>query len=214
MRREVTGWARRTGLTADETDDLQLAVGEAVANAVEHAYAAGEPGEVRYRLTAVTGAVQVEVADDGRWQPPGDPGYRGRGLLVIQGLGEALDVQHGDAGTRVRFVLPTGSTAPVAPLPVPVVATGTGSPDELRLSGELDLASVPELRDELLAGAKAATGPVVVDLTGVTYLASAGVSLLVELVDAAPGRVLLRADADGPVGRVLRLTGLDRHLVP
>jgi anti-anti-sigma factor len=160
--------------------------------------------------------VQVEVADDGHWRPPGDPGYRGRGLLVIDGLGDDLEVSHDDAaGTRIRFALPTGSTAPAPPLPAPVVvAARPGPADELHLTGELDLVSVPELRDELLAGAKAATGPVVVDLTGVTYLASAGVSLLVELVDAAPGRVLLRADANGPVGRVLRLTGLDRHLVP
>ncbi len=216
VRREVAAWAWRTGLTDDELDDLQLAVGEAVANAVEHAYAGGEPGAVRYRLTAVTGAVQVEVADDGHWRPPGDPGYRGRGLLVIDGLGDDLEVSHDDAaGTRIRFALPTGSTAPAPPLPAPVVvAARPGPADELHLTGELDLVSVPELRDELLAGAKAATGPVVVDLTGVTYLASAGVSLLVELVDAAPGRVLLRADANGPVGRVLRLTGLDRHLVP
>jgi anti-anti-sigma factor len=212
VRREVAGWAWRTGLTEDETDDLQLAVGEAVANAVEHAYAGQEPGAVRYGLTAVTAGVQVEVADDGRWRPPGDPGYRGRGLRVIDGLGDELAVEHdGAPGTRVRFVLPTGAPVPAAVLPVPVAVRGPA--DELRLSGELDLASVPELRDELLAGAKAATGPVVVDLTGVTYLASAGVSLLVELVDAAPGRVLLRADATGPVGRVLRLTGLDQHLV-
>jgi anti-anti-sigma factor len=222
VRREVSAWGRATGLSDDQLDDLQLAVGEAVANAVEHAYAGREPGAVRYHLAAGPGGeVGVEVADDGRWITPGDPGYRGRGLVVIGGLGRDVTVEHGAdrPGTRVRFTLPPdpAATRPVAaprpaavePPPHTQLHVDGGS---LRLVGELDLATVPTLREPLLAAVRAADGAVVLDLVGVTYLASAGVSLLVEAVGEDHGRVRLRCDPEGPVRRVLRLTGLERHL--
>ena len=222
VRREVSAWSRSSGLGEDQLDDLQLAVGEAVANSVEHAYAGGEPGTVRYRLAAAEdGAVRAEIDDDGRWRPPGDPGFRGRGLVVINGLGRGLTVEHDEGpGTRVRFTLPpdppptrgTDRRPPaVEPSPHAQLDLSGGA---LRVAGELDLATVPDLREALLAALRALPdGPVVLDLTGVTYLASAGVSLLAEVVGLLPDRLSLRAGPDGPVGRVLRLTGLDRYRV-
>ena len=110
MRREVREWARAAALPADQLGDLQLALGEAVANAVEHAYA-GEPGQVRYRVAvAAGGGVEVEVTDDGGWrQPPTDPGFRGRGLLIIDRISRSTTVEHTDTGTTVRFVVPRES---------------------------------------------------------------------------------------------------------
>jgi GAF domain-containing protein/anti-sigma regulatory factor (Ser/Thr protein kinase) len=107
MRREVRAWARAAALPADQLGDLQLTLGEAVANAVEHAYPR-EPGGVRYRLALrVDGGVEVEVRDDGRWRPrPADPGFRGRGLLIIDRITHATTVEPTASGTTVRFVVP------------------------------------------------------------------------------------------------------------
>ena len=57
----------------------------------------------------MNGEVQVVVRDHGRWrQASQDPGWRGRGLVLIAGLAEHVDVQRAAAGTSVamRWTLP------------------------------------------------------------------------------------------------------------
>ena len=46
-RRAVAAWSTAAGLSIDTVEDLQLALGEALANAVEHAYSGGGAGAVR-----------------------------------------------------------------------------------------------------------------------------------------------------------------------
>lgn len=57
-------FASRLDFTLDELDELKLAVSEAVANCVLHAYPGGE-GWVVVRLAAEDGRLWVEVADEG-----------------------------------------------------------------------------------------------------------------------------------------------------
>lgn len=76
----------------------------------------------------------------------------------------------------------------------------------VRGTGDIDLASADEFRDALVAAA--ADGlPVVVDLSGVTFLDAAGVSALVAGRIAAGGRFRL-VGATGIVHRILAITGL------
>ena len=74
---------------ADTADDLSLAVYEALANVVDHAYdslpPAARPGSMR--LQAIAGRplgtgrdIVVTIVDEGCWRPMTDPGWRGRGL--------------------------------------------------------------------------------------------------------------------------------------
>lgn len=109
IRRLIGRWAERSGVPEDVTIDLQLAVGEAVANGVEHAYGAQHTGdgtvevdvEVREEPPA---AVVVRVADHGRWRPaPESPGFRGRGLLMIDRLAQRVQVLCSPGGTEVFF---------------------------------------------------------------------------------------------------------------
>jgi anti-sigma regulatory factor (Ser/Thr protein kinase) len=58
--------ARRLGLSERDVDDVRLAVTEAAANAVRHAYAPGARGELEIRAHAVDGALEVVVVDHGR----------------------------------------------------------------------------------------------------------------------------------------------------
>jgi anti-anti-sigma factor len=86
----------------------------------------------------------------------------------------------------------------------------------LRLTGELDLVSAEALGAELLAAVDAAMpGRLDLDLSAVSYLASAGVGLLLEglrRARAAGGRLHVHADGSGPAARVLELAGVDTAL--
>jgi anti-anti-sigma factor len=212
LRRSVTEWMAAAGLAQELADDLQLALGEAVANSVEHAYPDGTTGAVEVELRlGPGGAVDVEVHDFGRWRPPPvDRGYRGRGLDLIRLLGSDAAVEPGAGGTVVRFrmaarALPAGASPVSSPQPGSRarlrVLTGDGA-RRVVLTGELDLAGVAAVREDL-GSALADDVPVVLDLTGLTYLGSAGVGLLVETMDRAA--VTLRVPADGPVRAVLDL---------
>jgi anti-anti-sigma factor len=79
------------------------------------------------------------------------------------------------------------------------------------LAGELDLATVEELTPGLFAALGSGTGDATVDLRRVTYLASAGIGLLLETADrcrAADRRLRVLVDPSGAPARILELAGL------
>ena len=224
IRRTVAAWASEAALPPDQLDDLQFALGEAATNAIEHAYLDGTPRPVAFRLSmAAGGRVEVTVADEGAWRvPAADPGYRGRGLAMIDALSEDLVVDAAEAGTTVRFTVPRpppGDTtaAPVRSIRAAVPAESgaelhverTSGPDlYLRLAGELDLTSVMPIRTPLMELLRDGTGPAVLDLREVTYLGSAGVALVIDAVEAAAGGLRLLTAGGGPVDRILALAGV------
>jgi anti-sigma regulatory factor (Ser/Thr protein kinase) len=112
VRDRVAHWARLNRLPGDVLVDLQLALGEAVANGVEHAYRESGAGTVEIELTIRRrrrrgAVVAVRVDDHGRWRPaPQVNGFRGRGLALIQRLADAVDVRAGGTGTTVLFEIP------------------------------------------------------------------------------------------------------------
>jgi anti-sigma B factor antagonist len=85
----------------------------------------------------------------------------------------------------------------------------------LRVGGEVDLATAPQLRAKLVDLVEVGeAGSVVVDLTPVAFMDAAGLGVLLathERARANGGRVLLVCP-EGPVLRVLRLTGMDKVL--
>jgi anti-sigma regulatory factor (Ser/Thr protein kinase) len=115
----VRRWAHDHGLPEDVLGDLQLALGEAVANGIEHAYdgelarrASDATVEVELELRTLDGAPVVAacVSDRGRWRPiPASPGYRGRGLALIRRLTRDMTVLRTAHGTRVTFAIPVVS---------------------------------------------------------------------------------------------------------
>lgn len=80
------------------------------------------------------------------------------------------------------------------------------------LSGEIDLSNAADLQ-RLLNGL-VEQGPVVVDLSGLDFLDSTGLSALIVARRRADrfGTRLGLAGARGAVRKVLEITGLDRHL--
>ncbi|GAA1832476.1 hypothetical protein GCM10009836_08270 [Pseudonocardia ailaonensis] len=114
IRAAVSGWGRQAQLPADVLVDLLLAVGEAAANAVDHAYAGTDPGpvEVDLRVRAGTGGdrvVAARITDSGHWRPRAAPAHdrdRGRGLPMIRALATRLDITPTGHGTEVCLEIP------------------------------------------------------------------------------------------------------------
>jgi anti-sigma regulatory factor (Ser/Thr protein kinase) len=110
----------------DAEADLVLAVNEAAANAIDHAYRTDtDTGDgtgdgrvvVEVFFWTEPGAVLLEVVDHGRWRPPGSPtAGGGRGIAIMQRLVDAVLIHHDACGTRVllRHTLP-GRPRPVLP---------------------------------------------------------------------------------------------------
>ena len=102
MRRMLGRWLDEAGATRAQGEDLALAVSEACANAIEHAYGPA-PGllEVSASISA-TGEAVVAVRDFGSWRAPRGKN-RGRGLMLMQGLTDSVDVVQRDEGTTVQL---------------------------------------------------------------------------------------------------------------
>jgi serine phosphatase RsbU (regulator of sigma subunit)/anti-sigma regulatory factor (Ser/Thr protein kinase) len=87
-RADFRGWLTAVAVPEDERDDILLAFGEAVANAVEHGHReSGRPIQVSARLEGVD-MLTVTVRDEGSWRgrsTPTDP-HRGRGLGIMRAL--------------------------------------------------------------------------------------------------------------------------------
>ena len=84
---------------------------------------------------------------------------------------------------------------------------------ELRLTGELSLATVPGLTERLAEAELAAPSTLLIDLRGVTFMDSSALGVLVRARNRGRrhGCRLVLAVAPGPVARVLAITGLDRE---
>jgi serine/threonine-protein kinase RsbW len=104
LRQLARAWADSAELDPVTAEALVLAVDEAVTNAVEHGHR-DRPGLVRLLLArAQGGAVTAVVADDGTWRPiPDNPGFRGRGLLLIDRLADHAHISHSPHGTTVEM---------------------------------------------------------------------------------------------------------------
>ncbi|MGA9857849.1 MAG: SpoIIE family protein phosphatase [Solirubrobacteraceae bacterium] len=106
-RTELLAWLARTGAHNSLPQRLLLAVGEALSNAVEHAYQDRLPGSMELAVHVDgTGGLAVTVSDRGRWNDRPSGSGRGRGLAVIDTLSSELQ-RHSDAtGTTVSFTVP------------------------------------------------------------------------------------------------------------
>jgi len=103
---------RSVGETVDAKremlEDAELAVTEACANAVEHAYGDGE-GDVVVTLVPHEADLVVTVRDEGVGMPEVRHRSEGRGfgLSMIEGIATRVDVR-GDGGTEVEMHFPLG----------------------------------------------------------------------------------------------------------
>jgi serine/threonine-protein kinase RsbW len=112
-RLSLAGIAPVAQLGEETLADLKLAVTEACANAVKHAYPDAVDGEVRIRVQLSSDALTVEVADNGRGIQGDDieawdaeqMREEGMGLAIIRAVVDELEIDSTPGqGTVVRFV--------------------------------------------------------------------------------------------------------------
>ena len=101
LRRQLRRWLATTGGDGHELHDVLVATGEAVANAVEHAYGPGH-GTVSVDARFHDGTVTVTVRDHGRWRPARGS-QRGRGMSLMAGLTDEMKFDADETGTTVTL---------------------------------------------------------------------------------------------------------------
>ena len=113
-RRTIRRWLDTLAWPPENAEDVVLAVNEAIANAVEHAYPPAGPGTATLHAWLSTDPrtrdrrVVVAVTDRGRWagHHPDSPAphARGHGLAVMSGCMAELHVQRSAAGTTIIMI--------------------------------------------------------------------------------------------------------------
>jgi putative methionine-R-sulfoxide reductase with GAF domain/anti-sigma regulatory factor (Ser/Thr protein kinase) len=101
IRYAIRRWLASNDIGDDDSVNILLAVGEATANAVEHAYGPAG-GTVAVGMERSGDTVVATVRDTGRWRLPRGTN-RGRGVGIMEKCTEEMSLERGDEGTLVRL---------------------------------------------------------------------------------------------------------------
>lgn len=102
LRHAVGGWVEGLGADRQYVDEVVLAVGEALANSVEHAYLGREqPGVVALDASVEGAVLTIAVRDFGEWRVEAAPGLRGRGLAMMRQVMDDVVIEPTPQGTKV-----------------------------------------------------------------------------------------------------------------
>jgi anti-sigma regulatory factor (Ser/Thr protein kinase)/PAS domain-containing protein len=101
LRRLAAAWAAQHPALDCRRDDIALAVGEATANAVIHAYRA-ETGVVRLECALHDGRAEIRIRDWGTWETPSSA-RDSRGIVLMQRLCDSFELRHLSEGTEVTL---------------------------------------------------------------------------------------------------------------
>ena len=102
IRRELDRLLRERPFAPERSADVRLAVSEACANAVIHAYPGGDPGAFQVSADVRPDALVVTVRDFGCGLPV-RPSTEGLGVALIRELADAVECSDADPGVAVRL---------------------------------------------------------------------------------------------------------------
>ena len=92
-------------MDSDLEFDLLVAVGEAIANAVEHAYGDQQTGLVEITTHHDDGRFTVRVDDFGRWRPFVKRDERGRGIPLMHALVDGVQIKSTQTSTSITLTI-------------------------------------------------------------------------------------------------------------
>jgi anti-sigma regulatory factor (Ser/Thr protein kinase)/putative methionine-R-sulfoxide reductase with GAF domain len=110
LRIAMRRWLAHIRADRQATADLLTAVGEACANAVEHAYGPAG-GTIAVSLQYQAPDVVAVISDTGRWRAARGT-FRGRGIMLMRALCDEVTIERGDTGTRVQLRRTTAEGGP------------------------------------------------------------------------------------------------------
>ncbi len=107
VRAQLRGWLRSCDVSARVAQDVLVAVGEAIANAIEHGHRHRSGQQVRLRAVSTADELRLTVSDTGRWRtsPPGDRSLRGHGISLMRSLMHQVTIVPSPSGTTVDMYL-------------------------------------------------------------------------------------------------------------
>lgn len=107
LRASVRSWAESWDFEPEMTDDLLIAVSEAAANSIRHAYQETDRGAVEVWIEHGADLIKVAVIDQGRWKGSSDSiGHPGMGRSLIKSVTQNFDTELQADGTVVTFEMP------------------------------------------------------------------------------------------------------------
>lgn len=230
VRARLRKWLSEIGADDDDICNVVHAISEFVENAAEHGYAAVSDGLSNGIVVEATlagdGNLRASVIDHGRWKDyrEGERG-RGRGLAMAEALVSQAQISHDADGTTAslthRLSRPanfvTGTTVSRSPQQRPVdseFVALVGSAElagRIVVSGDIDATTASTLDRQIAVESRSGIAPLIIDLSGVTHLGSAGVSALAAARDRARtqgGEFVLVAPPGSPAHHVLSLVRL------
>ena len=101
LRRRLGRFLHAAGVSDGEQYEITLTVCEAAGNAIEHAYGPAD-AEFRVEVRIHGQDLTADVRDEGRWREPRGE-ERGRGLTIMEGLMDDVEVLAEEGGTVVRM---------------------------------------------------------------------------------------------------------------
>jgi anti-sigma regulatory factor (Ser/Thr protein kinase) len=104
-RKALRSWLTRARVDPDQSMNVLIAAGEAVANAIEHGHRHSPEGTISLGAIALVDQVHVTVTDTGSWKPPQPAAHpdRGRGITLMRGLMNDVTINPDTAGTTVHL---------------------------------------------------------------------------------------------------------------
>jgi GAF domain-containing protein/anti-sigma regulatory factor (Ser/Thr protein kinase) len=99
VRRMLGRWQRSQELEPAVASEITIAVSEACANAIEHAYGP-RGGSIHVRAARIGETIQISVSDHGNWRPPRGE-HRGRGLKIMESAMDFFEARSTDQGTEI-----------------------------------------------------------------------------------------------------------------
>jgi anti-sigma regulatory factor (Ser/Thr protein kinase) len=101
IRHLIRRWVAANGGTDDDCAAFAIAVTEACANSVEHAYGP-EDAAIGVKASLVDGIADVTITDSGGWRAPRGSN-RGRGIPVMREFMDDVEIDTDDDGTTVKL---------------------------------------------------------------------------------------------------------------
>jgi len=103
LRHDLRDWVAQHVDDPATVNAVLTTVGEACANAVDHAYTDHRDPLMRVEATTVGDEMILNVTDTGCWKPPIQDSERGRGIAMIEVLADRVTIDRRASGTSVTL---------------------------------------------------------------------------------------------------------------